>query len=209
MTGKRYIAVCFSLFFIAMSQDAFAGDKSISIYTPYTFATNAIAYSGLDSKNEETTIEKGTANGKFGVGVNFGFQKNSSVFIEKTAPGDSLKNIYIAGVKFNSKDAILSNSSREETATQDNNGFKLIGDFIKVSYILGLARITQNEGLREGDGTVAYSRTTGYNGIFGLDILPMKSANLHFVPLRFILTLGKSGTSALVSTEIGLSLPGL
>jgi hypothetical protein len=117
-------------------------------------------------------------------------------------------------LEFNSKDAILSESDSDNdeiASTKSNNDFKLIGDFVKISYILGLSRITQNIGTSVDDGSggtvVRYDRETGYNAVFGIDMLPMKSSYLHFVPLRTIITLGKSGTCVFVSTEVGLSFP--
>lgn len=199
-----------------MPQYAFAGDKSISIYTPFTFATSSIAYNSLDAKKEESIVERVSSRSKFGVGVNFGFQKNASIFAEKLLVGDSSKDIYIAGIKFNPKDAILSGSGSDNVKTapiQNGKNIKLIGDFTKFSYILGISRMTQNIGTLGSNGsggTVAkYEEETGYNALFGIDFLPMKSSYLHFVPLRTIITLGKSGTSVFASTEIGFSLPDL
>ncbi len=216
MIYKRFAIVLLSLILTIFSQTLYAGDKSLSIYTPFTFATSSIAYNSLDAKKEESVVGRGSSSSKFGFGVNFGFQKNASIFAEKLAVGDASKDIYLAGIKFNSKDAALSGSGAdnpEVTSAKSNKDFRLVGDFIKVSYILGLSRITQNIGALESDGTgggvVKYERQSGYNAVFGIDILPMKSSFVHLVPLRVVTTLGRSGTSAFVSTEIGFSLPDL
>lgn len=216
MIYTRFAIVFLSLILNTFPQTLYAGDKSLSIYTPFTFATSSIAYNSLDAKREESVVEIGSSNTKFGFGVNFGFQKNASIFAEKLAVGDASKDIYLAGIKFNSRDATLSgpgSDSPEAASVKNHKDFRLIGDFLKVSYILGLSRITQNIGALESDGTrgsvIKYERQSGYNAVFGIDILPMKSSYLHFVPLRTIITLGKGGTSTFVSTEIGFSLPGL
>lgn len=202
MKSGRYVILFFSLILVVISQQANAGDKTLSIYTPVTFGTSSIAL------NSEAEVVRGNnSNGIFGIGANLAYQKNAAFFIEKVAVGDSSKKIYISGIKFNTSDAVISNSKpngAETALTQGYKGVKLVGDFVKVSYILGASRITQDEMTDS-----LYSRKTGNNAAFGLEFLAMKSSNLHFVPLRFILTWGQSGTSVFASSEIGFSILGL
>jgi hypothetical protein len=205
---KRAIIVFFTMCLTTVSQQANAGDKSLSIYTPFTFGSSSIA------TKDDTTIVKGSnSDGRFGVGVNVGFQKNAGAFLEKVAVGDSSKNIYLTGIKFFTDDALMSppeSAGSQEENSQRAKGFKAIGQFVKASYIFGLARMTQDEKKTEldiaGKELVTYDRRTGYNMAIGAELFTMKSSNLHLVPLRFIITVGQSGTSAFVSSEIGVSL---
>jgi hypothetical protein len=100
MTYKRVVIIIVSLILTALSEYSFAGDKSLSVYTPYTFATSSIAYNSLDENKKDSVIGRGDSSSKFGLGVNFGFQKNASIFAEKLAIGDSSRDVYITGIQF-------------------------------------------------------------------------------------------------------------
>lgn len=216
MNIKQHTLFLLLIALLAISTTATAGEQSVSLYTPMTFATSAIRANGFFDNDEKTILRRGRSAAIFGIGANYGFQKNASVFMEKVAVGDSSKDIYLAGVKFNTKDALIVSAKRSDAAdgeSKSDGGFKMLGDFVKLSYILGAARITQDEKTTLTDTlgakTVSYQRANGYNAAFGVELMAMKSSNIHFVPLRFVLTLGQSGTSALATTEVGLSLFGL
>lgn len=209
MTCRLYTMLFVSLFLFTTSQLANAGDKSLAIYTPFTFGTSAIPYNSIATSNrDETIIRQNNSGTKFGIGVNFGFQENAAFFLEKLAVGDTSKDIYLSGIKFVFKDTMASRSGQngaEPSTTMIARDQHIIGPFAPVSFILGVSRITQDETTPDPS---RYLRKTGYNAVMGTELFAMKSSYLHFVPLRFILTLGQNGTSAFATSEIGFSLPG-
>lgn len=204
MTNSRYAILCLTILIAALSQNTYASDKSLTIYTPYTFGTDAIP-----ANTDRQVIKGNSSAARLGIGINIGYQKNSSFFLEKLVTQDSSKDIYISGFKFFPNDTAPSsanNTSAEDTSMPKSKEKDLTGTFTLASYILGAARITQDETTISPDKN---RRRTGYNVALGTELFAMKYSHLHFVPLRFIITVGQNGTSAFVSSEIGLSLPGL